>query len=122
MRFGSLFSGIAEKVQFGAAQYQWRQSDKSGIVNEFYKHYHIEGVAMPYTWNDYYRQVTHEHLNWLTPEERLEGLPAKERLKGLPAEERLKGLPAEKLLQALSAKETEKKINAACSSLRSKRR
>jgi len=41
---------------------------------------------MPYTWDDYYRQVTHEHLNWLTAEERLKGLPAEERLKGLPAE------------------------------------
>ena len=93
-----LFSGIAEKVHFGAAQYQWRQEDKSGIVNEFYKHYHVEGMNMPYTWNDYYRQITHEHLNWLTPEERL---------KGLPAEERLKGLPVEAFLKNMSAKEIE---------------
>jgi len=92
-----LFSGIGEKVQFGAANYKWRQPDKSGIINEFYKHYHVEGITMPYTWDDYYRQVTHEHLHWLTPEERLEGLPAKERLKGLPVEERLKGLPPKEI-------------------------
>jgi hypothetical protein len=69
----------------------------------------VEGITMPYTWNDFYREFTKEHLDLL---------PAEERLKGLPAEDRLKGLPAEALLQRLSAKE----IEAYLKKLRQKKR
>ncbi len=92
-----LFSGIGESVQFGASHYRWRRSDNSGIINDLYNYYHAEGIAMPYTWDDYYRDITKDHLHWLTIEERLKGLPAEERLKGLPIEERLKGLSAKEI-------------------------
>ena len=53
---------------------------------------------MPYTWDNYYREITKEHLDLL---------PAEERVKGLPAKERLKGLPAEAFLKRMSSKEIE---------------
>jgi len=102
-----LFSGIAEKVQYGVENYQWRRSDNSTIINQLYHHYRVEGIAMSYTFQDYYRDFTKENLGLLTAEERLEGLPVEERLKGLPVEERLKGLPPRLLLQSLSADEIE---------------
>ncbi len=92
-----LYSGITENVRFGASNYQWRQKDHSGIINELYKYYQVENVAMPYTWDDYYRQITKEHLDLLPTEERLKGLRAEERLKGLRVEERLKGLRPEEI-------------------------
>ena len=42
---------------------------------------------MPYTVEDFMRDVTLEHLRLLPPEERLKGLPAAERLRGLSNEE-----------------------------------
>jgi hypothetical protein len=88
-----LFSGIAAKVQYGASNYHWRQSNHSTVVNDLYQHYQVEGIAMPYTWDDYYRDFTRRHLDKLPKEDLLEMLSVEERLQGLPVEERLKGLP-----------------------------
>ncbi len=82
-----LFSGIAEKVQFGASHYHWRQPDTSTIIKDLYQYYQVEGIAMPYTLNDYYKDFTRRHLDWLTKEELLAKLSIEDRLKGLPPEE-----------------------------------
>jgi hypothetical protein len=42
---------------------------------------------MPYTWEDFRRDYTREHLSLLPPEERLQGLSPEERLQGLSPEE-----------------------------------
>lgn len=78
-----LFSGIAEKVQYGVSQYRWRRKDHTTLIKKLYAHYQVEGIAMPYTWNDFYREFTKEHLDLLPAEDRLKGLPAKDRLQGL---------------------------------------
>jgi hypothetical protein len=82
-----LFSGIAEQVRFGVSNYHWRRSDHSTIIKGLYEYYQVEGIAMPITWEDYYKDFTKRHLYYLTPEERLKGLPVEERLKGLSAKE-----------------------------------
>jgi len=107
-----MFSGIAEKVQFGVANYHWQRPDHSTVINDLFNNYQVEGITMPYTFEDYYKDFTRRHLDWLTTEERLKGLPAEERLKGLPAEERLKGLPAEERLKGLPAEERLKGLPA----------
>ncbi len=71
------------------------------------KRYRVEGIAMPYTWDDFEREYKQEVLEQLTPRERLKGLSAEVRLKGLPVEARLKGLSNEALLKRLSAAEIE---------------
>ncbi len=110
-----LFSGIAEKVQYGASQYHSRQPDLSTVMNRLYRLYHLEGIPMSYTVEDYKREVKEEALSWLTPEERLKGLTPEERLKGLPPEEILKVLSREELLRRFSREEIEaylKKLSA----------
>ena len=83
----NLFSGITEHVQHATTNYRWRRSDNSGILNQLFQNYEIEGMNMPYTWDDYYRDVTREHLDWLPKEELLAKLSVEDRLKGLPPEE-----------------------------------
>jgi hypothetical protein len=122
-----LFSGIPENVQFGALNYHWQRPDHSGIFNDLLQYYQAEGITMPYTWNDYFKENSpqllelvmkslsveellqklpvKELLKRLPPEERLKGLPPEERLKGLPPEERLKGLPPEERLKGLPPEE-----------------
>jgi hypothetical protein len=120
-----LFSADLEQVRFGIEHYQWRTSDTSGLVNQLFEAYRLEGLQMPYTMQDFRRDYVKEHLTDLTieerlqgvppeellktlpPEERLKGLPPEERLKGLPPEERLKGLPPEERLKGLSAEDIE---------------
>ena len=96
-----LFSAEAEKVQYGADHYVWRREEYKKLINKLYQYYRVEGIAMPYTWDDFSREYDQELLERLTPEERLKGLPVEERLKGLPVEERLKGLPVEERLKGL---------------------
>ena len=66
---------------------------------------------MPYTMEEFQRDFVLEHLNVLTPEERVKGLPAEELIKGLPAEERVKGLPAEERVKGLPAEERVKGLS-----------
>lgn len=104
-----LFSGIAEHVQHATASYRWRRLDTSGIINQLYAHYSIEGMTMPYTWDDYYRQVTREHLDWLSKDELLAKLSVEDRLKGLPVEELLKRLSPEDIEAHLNKLRPEKR-------------
>ncbi|MEK7729345.1 MAG: hypothetical protein AAB354_13105 [candidate division KSB1 bacterium] len=115
-----LFSGVAEKVQYGASQYQTRQPDLSTVMNRLYASYKLEGIPMPYTVEDYKRDLKEETLSWLTleerlkgltPEERLRGLPPEERLRGLPTEERLRGLPTDEILKILPLEELLRKLS-----------
>ncbi len=69
-----LFSANPEKVQYGAHQYHWRIPDHSTTIYRLYEIYNVEGMDMAYTYEDFYRDFTKQHLNWLTMEERLHGI------------------------------------------------
>ncbi|MGH7598887.1 MAG: hypothetical protein ACREOI_21235 [bacterium] len=72
-----LFSGIAENVQYGSSHYQWREKNLSSVINKLFGFYQVEGTAMPYTVEDFTREMKEELLAELAPEERkqLEGQP-----------------------------------------------
>ncbi|XCN71370.1 MAG: hypothetical protein Q3M24_13730 [Candidatus Electrothrix aestuarii] len=76
-----LFSGIPERVAHGASGYAWRTEGLSSVISTLYTHYRLEGIQMPYTVKDYFREVTLEHLDTLTLEERLRGFSKEELLK-----------------------------------------
>ncbi len=104
-----LFSFEADKVAQGARDYQWRQADHVPILQELYYRYRQWGIAMPYTFEDFRRDLAKELLKELPPEERLRGLPPEERLRGLPPEERLCGLSEEELVRMQSLLESTRK-------------
>jgi hypothetical protein len=111
-----LFSGVMEKVQYGASQYHTRQPDLSTIMNRLYASYKLEGVPMPYTIEDYKRDLKEETLSWLTLEERLRGLTPEEILNVVSREELLRKFSREELLHRFSREELEaylKKLSAA---------
>jgi len=93
----NLFSGETSRIESAAQLFRRRTSELSTILNQLYENYQKEGVPMPYTVDDFMRDVTLEHLDLLNPDERLRGLSSEERLKGLPSEERLKGLSPEEI-------------------------
>ena len=104
-----MFSAVSDKVAFGAARYRWN-SPVSGIINKLFKKYQSEGVVMPYTIEDFQREVKEEVLQSLTEEDidrLLKSLEPADRLKGLRPEDRLKGLRPDDRLRGLTAEEIE---------------
>jgi hypothetical protein len=67
-----LFSAATEQVKFGAERYQLQSPDTSSIVNQLFGAYRREGLTMPYTMQDFRREVIREYLEELTPEQRRE--------------------------------------------------
>lgn len=62
--------------------------------------YQQKGISMPYTMEDYRRDLKKEALEELTPQEILDGLPPEKRAKLLEAlllEQRLQGLSKEEI-------------------------
>jgi hypothetical protein len=71
-----LFSAVPERVQFGREHYRQRSPDTSSLILQLIQGYEAEGIAMPYTIEDFRRDYAKEHFKDLTPEERLEALKA----------------------------------------------
>jgi hypothetical protein len=82
-----LFSAEPELVRYGASHFEQRSEDTNTLIGQLFAGYVREGVAMPYTMEDFRRDYVKEHLKDLTTEERLEGLSPEERLEGMSPEE-----------------------------------
>jgi len=103
-----LFSGIPEKVRYGAEHYRGHLGEMSSIMNQLFVKYKTEGVlAMPYTIEDYRRDYVLEYLDRLSPDEILKKIRAEELLKRLSADDRLKGLSLDELLKNFSPEDIE---------------
>ena len=83
----NLFSTVQDKVVSGTTQYRNRPTNMSSIINDLLRNYQLEGLVMPYTMQDYQRDVAKRYINEMTIEERLEGLAPEEILKRFSVEE-----------------------------------
>jgi len=118
-----LFSGTPESFRYGASHYNWRENKLSTVINQLFTSYRMEGLVMPYTVEDYERelreqlreqvreQVRQEIMAELTIEKILKTIPPEERLKGLPPEELLKAMPFEELLKVMPSEEILKRLS-----------
>lgn len=130
-----LFSAKAELVQYGSEHYRPRAGDTSTFLHKLFDRYRSEGVPVPFTREQFYREARREIWDGLTAQERLESfrrtpaeeqvgflrslsagqrlelinaLPAEERTRlvsALPPEERVKGLAPEQRLEGLSVEQ-----------------
>lgn len=82
-----LFSGVDNRVAYGARHYQRRTRDMSTIMSQLFEQYQLEGFDMPYTLEDFRRDYTRDHVDLLTPDERLQGLSLEEVLQRFSLEE-----------------------------------
>jgi hypothetical protein len=82
-----LFSAVPDRVEYGATHYRIQTDQTGSIINQLFKGYRREGLNMPYTMDDFMKDVVREHLDLLPPEERLAGLKVEERLAGLSPEQ-----------------------------------
>jgi hypothetical protein len=100
-----LFSAQQEQVRYGAQHYRRRSDQTSTLLDRLFEEYQREGLAMPYTLEDFRRDYLRGHLKDLSPEERVEGLSLEQRLAGLSEEDLLRRVPVEKRLEGLSPEE-----------------
>jgi hypothetical protein len=101
-----LFSAAQEQVQYGIEHYRTHSADISTIVNDLFKEHTVEGLAMPYTLEDYKRERA-QGL-WPSPEARK---AVAKLLKQFTTEELLEGRPPEEILKQFTAEEIEAYLN-----------
>ncbi len=104
----NLFSSDRETVAGAFQRLQPRIHSWSSVLNKLLAHYGLEGIPMPYTMQDFEREVEEEVLRKLTPEQLLARLTPEQLLARLTPEQLLARLTPEQLLQRLSREEIEK--------------
>jgi len=115
-----LFGANESGFEFGDKHYEWHNLKTKQILNDLYDIYLKEGVVMPYTLEDYYREHVDPYieslplavrLKGISPSERLKGISPSERLKGISSSERLKGLSPEEIFEQFSPEMIEKYLS-----------
>jgi hypothetical protein len=93
----NLFSSSRETIARAFQRLQPRLQSWSSILNDLLEHYGLEGIAMPYTMEDYEREVEERILRKLTPEQLLARLTPEQLLAHLSPEQVLSRLPREEI-------------------------
>jgi hypothetical protein len=82
----NLFSGDQQRIATAFERIQPRLPSWSSLLNELLDYYGLEGIAMPYTMEDFERDAAQEVLAKMTPEQLLAGLSPEQVLAGIPLE------------------------------------
>jgi hypothetical protein len=100
-----MFSAIADSVRYGVSAYRRRMDEMSTAIRRLLKKYGTEGIiTMPYTMEDFRKDVVREALGYMTPDEIMEKFPD-ELLGKIPPTKRLRGLSTDEILRGLSPEE-----------------
>ena len=101
-----MFSAVADSVKYGVSRYRGKMNEMSSAIDRLLIRYKTERIIdMPYTIEDFRKEIKQDALKMMTPEEVVKAFPAEEIFRAFPAEERLRGLPAEERLRGLSPEE-----------------
>ena len=112
----NLFSGDPARIAAAFQRLQPRRHTWSSLVNSLLAHYGLEGMPMPYTMEDFERDVAQSVLEKMTPEQRLAGLTPEQLLARLTPEQRLMGLTPEQIEAYLARRKAESAQDAKSSS------
>jgi hypothetical protein len=92
-----LLSAAPAQVRYGAEHFRLRSNQTSSLLYRLFEQYQKEGLQMSYTMADFIKEFTLEHLNELTPQQRVAGLSPEEIRAVVPPEKLLEGLSPEEL-------------------------
>lgn len=95
-----LFSAREELVKYGAEHYRPRAADTTTFLHSLFERYRQEGFPVPFTLEEFNRELIAEILKKTPPEKRVEGLTAEERVAGLSPDDLLAALSPE-VIEAL---------------------
>ncbi|MFO0844022.1 MAG: hypothetical protein U0797_16750 [Gemmataceae bacterium] len=99
-----LFSFKEELCRYGGANYHPRSKETSSFLHQLIRRYQQEGIEMPFTVEEFNRQLVEEIIRELPEEKRLQlvrELPADKLLEGVSVEKRLESVPVEKRLESV---------------------
>ncbi|NOQ36170.1 MAG: hypothetical protein GQ569_09785 [Methylococcaceae bacterium] len=99
-----LFSNVLNKIDYGKKYYHVK-SNPSSAVNLLYEYYQLEGLEMPYTMEEFQKEVAQNHLRFLTATDVLKEIPKEDFLKQIPKEDILKRIVEKDFLKQLSKEE-----------------
>ncbi len=91
-----------QQFQLYAVSTRYPPPREKSVLNQLYELYKKEGVIMLYTWEDFDRDYTKEHLHLLSVDDITKKIPIKDVIERLSPEERLKDLPLEIIEEYLS--------------------
>jgi hypothetical protein len=100
-----LFASDTEQIRYGRSHYCRRSERTSTVLSQLFEQYQGEGVAMPYTMEDFLNDYVASHLKTIPPEQRfkaLQGLPREElfdALRSHPPQELRESLTPEQIAQ-----------------------
>ena len=107
-----MFSAVQKKIEYGVAHYQGKFDEMSSAINQLLIKYRKERIIeMPYTLEDYRKEVERNVLSSITPVRILEEIPLDELLKGVPTEQLLKRISTKQFLKEMYTKEMLKKMS-----------
>jgi hypothetical protein len=89
-------------VGYGREHNRLRSKDTSSLLHRLFEGYRQEGLAMPYTMEDFHRDYVKEHLEDLPPELRREDLTPGQVTRILRAQDLLNTVSPEEGLEILS--------------------
>ncbi len=115
----NLFSGDPARIAAAFQRLQPQRRTWSSLVNDLLAHYGLEGMPMPYTMEDYERDVAQNVLEKMTPEQLLARLTPEQRLAGLTPEQLLAGLSPEQIEAFLARRKAEAAREASADSKQS---
>ncbi len=93
----NLFSGDPARIATALLRLQPRVQTWSSLLNDLLSYYELEGMAMPYTMEDYERDAQERLLNRMTPARLLQHLSVEQRLAGLTPEQVLARMPLDEI-------------------------
>ena len=102
-----LFSRSKSLVEYGRQHCRIWSPQTSTLVADLFAGYHVDGLTMPYTMEEFIRQADKRAIQRSTIEERLEGLTPGQVIDRLPPEHRLAGLTPEQRLAGLTPEQRE---------------
>jgi hypothetical protein len=97
-----LFSHAMDNIRYAKKHYK-PKTNLSSAINVLYEYYQLEGLIMPYTLEQFQKEVALDHLHFLSANEILKQVP--EIMSQAPISERLKGLSAQDILSQVSINE-----------------
>jgi hypothetical protein len=97
-----LFSAAPQLVEYARRHHRLRSTQTSSLVQRLFAGYRQEGLAMPYTMEDFCRDYVKEHLEDLPPELRREDLTPEQVTRILRAQELLPKVSPEEGIEILS--------------------
>jgi hypothetical protein len=97
-----LFSASESLLEYGRRHCRIHSPETTSLVADLFDGYEVEGLTMPYTLEEFMKEVDKRAVRRAPFDLRLEGIPDEKRLEGIPDEKRLEGIPTEKRLEGIS--------------------